>query len=216
MARINLDDDMNYIDIEKTKQEKRPPEVSGKKKKKKNRKKGLNRFLMDSLYVLTVLILAVIFVKYVAQRTTVIGSSMEPTLSDGDNLIVDKLSYMLGDPERFDVIVFPFQYEENTYYIKRVIGLPGETVQIDKDGVIYINGEILTENYGAAVMADPGNAVKPMTLGPDEYFVLGDNRNHSSDSRTEAVGLIKKEDILGRAWLRIWPVNKLGFVKQGK
>ena len=73
---------------------------------------------------------------------------METTLSDGDNLIVDKITYRFSDPQRFDIIVFPFQYQENTYYIKRIIGLPGETVQIDQNGTIYINGEILVENYG--------------------------------------------------------------------
>ena len=117
MARINLDDDLNYVNLENKKETVPAASSAGKKKKKKSRKKGLNRFLMDSLYILTVLILAVLFVKFVAQRTTVIGSSMEPTLSDGDNLIVDKLSYNIGEPKRFDVIVFPFQYEEHTYYI---------------------------------------------------------------------------------------------------
>ena len=84
------------------------------------------------------------------QRTQVSGSSMETTLSDGDNLIIDKLSYKLHDPERFDIIVFPYQYEENTFYIKRIIGLPGETVWINDMGDIYINGVLLKENlwYG--------------------------------------------------------------------
>ena len=140
------------------------------------------------------------------------GHSMETTLSDGDNLIVDKISYRFRDPERFEIIVFPFQYEEHTYYIKRIIGLPGETVQVI-DGYVYINGEMLDENYGLEVMDDPGIAAEPIILGEDEYFVLGDNRNHSSDSRDPSVGVLHRDDIMGRAWIRIWPFDKFGVIK---
>ena len=131
------------------------------------------------------------------------------------NLIVDKITYRFRDPERFDIIVFPFQYKDNTYYIKRIIGLPGETVQIDAKGTIYINGEELAESYGREVIAPTnlGLAEQPVTLGEDEYFVLGDNRNHSSDSRDPSVANIKREDIIGRAWLRIYPFSKFGFIK---
>ena len=140
---------------------------------------------------------------------------MEPTLSNGDNLIVDKLSYRFRDPERFDIIVFPFQYKENTYYIKRIIGLPGETVQIDEKGNIYIDGEILQESYGREIIRPEniGIAREPIVLGADEYFVMGDNRNNSSDSRTEIVGNIHRKDIIGRAWVRIWPFENFGVLK---
>ena len=140
---------------------------------------------------------------------------METTLSDGDNLIVDKLTYRFNDPERFDIIVFPFQYQEDTYYIKRIIGLPGETVQIDEKGNIYINGEILQESYGREIIfpENVGIAIDPIVLGEDEYFVMGDNRNNSSDSRTEIVGNIHRDDIIGKAWLRIWPFAKFGVLK---
>ena len=138
---------------------------------------------------------------------------MEYTLSDGDNLIVDKISYRFQKPERFDIIVFPFQYEENTYYIKRIIGLPGEMVHIDEYGNIYIDGEVLEESYGREVILDPGQAAEPIELGEGEYFVLGDNRNASSDSRDPSVGVIKGEDIIGRAWLRIYPFDSIGFIK---
>ena len=96
-------------------------------------------------------------ITFVGQRTRVTGSSMETTLSDGDNLIVDKISYRFRDPERYDIIVFPYQYQENTYYIKRIIGMPGETIQII-NGEVYIDGEILGEEYGAEVMQDAGIA----------------------------------------------------------
>ena len=99
------------------------------------------------------------------------------------------------------------------YYIKRIIGLPGETVQIDENGNIYINGELLEENYGAETIQNPGRAAKPITLGDDEYFVMGDNRNNSKDSRSEEVGNVKRSQIIGRAWLRIWPLNKFGLLK---
>ena len=140
---------------------------------------------------------------------------MENTLHNGDNLIVDKLSYRFHDPERFDIIVFPFQYQANTYYIKRIIGLPGETVQIMEDGRIYINGEKLEESYGREVIQPEtiGRAAEPIVLGEDEYFVMGDNRNNSSDSRTDIVGNIKREDIIGKAWLRIWPLSDFGVLK---
>jgi len=166
----------------------------------------LKEILSTSVYLLVVLLITYLIVNFVGQRTEVVGSSMESTLSDGDNLIVDKITYRFCDPERYDIIVFPFQYEKNTYYIKRIIGLPGETVKIDQDGVIYINGKELTEYYGREVIADPGAAANEITLGRDEYFVMGDNRNNSTDSRDPSVGNIRKKDILGRAWLRIWPL----------
>lgn len=138
---------------------------------------------------------------------------MEPTLHHGDNLIVDKISYRFGDPQRFDIIVFPFRYEEKTYYIKRVIGLPGETVYIDEDGFIYIDGSLLKESYGKEVITDPGRAYEAITLGEDEYFVMGDNRNNSSDSRDPVVGNIHRDEIIGKAWIRIWPLGKFGVIK---
>ena len=91
--------------------------------------------------------------------------------------------------------------------------MPGETVQIDENGNIYINGELLEENYGAETIQNPGRAAKPITLGDDEYFVMGDNRNNSKDSRSEEVGNVKRSQIIGRAWLRIWPLNKFGLLK---
>ena len=172
----------------------------------------LGELLSWLIYIVVVVILSLGIITFIGQRTKVSGHSMETTLSDGDNLIVDKISYRFRDPERFEIIVFPFQYEEHTYYIKRIIGLPGETVQVI-DGYVYINGEVLDENYGLEVMDDPGIAAEPITLGEDEYFVLGDNRNHSSDSRDPSVGVLHRDDIMGRAWIRIWPFDKFGVIK---
>ena len=138
---------------------------------------------------------------------------MESTLSNEDHLLVDKISYRFHDPERFDIIVFPFQYDKETYYIKRIIGMPGETVRIDEDGNIYIDEELLEEDYGREVIENPGRAVEPIMLGDDEYFVMGDNRNNSSDSRDPSVGNIHRNDIIGRAFIRIWPLSKFGILK---
>ena len=179
------------------------------------KKKILKELLSTGLYLLFVLLLTWLLITFVVQRTEVDGSSMEGTLSHGDNLFVDKISYRFNEPERFDIIVFPFQYKEDTYYIKRIIGMPGETVQIDEQGNIYIDGEILKESYGLEVIKPEniGRAAEPITLGEDEYFVMGDNRNNSSDSRTDIVGNIHREDIIGRAWVRIWPFEKMGVLQ---
>jgi len=178
----------------------------------KAEKNTAKEILSMVVYIAFVLLLTFLVVRYVGQRTQVDGHSMEATLHDKDQLIVDKISYRFHDPERFDIIVFPFQYKENTYYIKRIIGLPGETVQI-LDGDIYINGEVLEEDYGKETMVVSGRAVNEIQLGEDEYFVLGDNRNHSEDSRFEEVGNIKRSDIIGRAFIRIWPFSSFGLLK---
>ena len=165
------------------------------------------------LYILVIIGLTWMIVTFVGQRTRVSGQSMETTLQDGDNLIVDKISYRFHDPSRYDIIVFPYKYEENTFYIKRIIGLPGEIVQV-KDGYTYINGKKLTSDiYGREVMDEPGIAEEPIKLGSDEYFVLGDNRNHSQDRRDPYVGVLKRSDLLGRAFIRIYPLNKFGVIK---
>lgn len=164
------------------------------------------------IWIAAVIALSWLLITFVAQRTDVNGTSMVPTLEDGDQLICDKITYRFRDPERFEIVIFPYQYAKNTYFIKRVIGLPGETVQIDEQGNIYINGEILDEHYGAEPMEYAGLAAEPITLGDDEYFVLGDNRNVSEDSRYPDVGNIKRSDFIGRAWLRIYPFSKWGLL----
>ena len=163
------------------------------------------------LYVLIIIAATYFIITYVGQRTKVSGHSMEPTLQDGDNLIVDKVTYRFRDPERYEIIVFPYKYAENTFYIKRIIGMPGETVQVI-DGYVYINGDKLEESFDLIDESKKGIAAEPITLGEDEYFVMGDNRNHSSDSRDSSVGVLKKSDFVGRAWIRIWPFNSIGVI----
>ena len=174
--------------------------------------KGILKELLGWIVYIAVIIgLTWLIITFVGQRTRVSGHSMEATLHDGDNLIVDKLSYRFRDPKRFEIIVSPYRHKENTYYIKRIIGLPGETVQV-KDGYVYIDGEKLDENYGLEVMEDAGIAAEPIELGEDEYFVLGDNRNHSSDSRDPSVGILHRDELIGRAWVRIWPLDSIGVI----
>ncbi len=173
----------------------------------------LKEILSTSIYILCVLILTYLIIHFVGQRTEVIGSSMEPTLQSADNLIVEKITYRFRDPQRYDIIVFPYKYLKKTYYIKRIIGLPGEKVYIDSEGNIYINDELLEESYGKETILNAGLASTPITLGDDEYFVMGDNRNDSQDSRDPSVANIKRDDIIGRAWVRIWPFSKFGKIQ---
>ena len=163
------------------------------------------------LYIVLIIAFTWFVVTFVGQRTEVSGSSMETTLSDKDQLIVDKMTYRFRDPKRYDIVVFPYQYQDNTYYIKRIIGLPGETVQI-LSGMVYIDGMRLDEHYGNEMMENPGIAEEPLTLDENEYFVLGDNRNNSSDSRASDVGLIHRKELVGRAWIRVWPLSQIGVI----
>lgn len=175
---------------------------------------GILKEVLDWVVFFVILIgLTFLINTYVGQRTYISGPSMQPTLHDGDNLIVDKISYRFTDPKRYDIIVFPYRYQDDTFYIKRIIGLPGETVQII-NGYVYINGELREDEvYGAEVMEDAGIASEPITLGEDEYFVLGDNRNHSSDSRDPNVGVLHRDELIGRAWVRIWPLDQIGVIR---
>ena len=176
-----------------------------------DKEKELREILGWVIYIAIVILATYLIVTYVGQRTKVSGDSMEATLQDGDNLIVDKISYRFRVPKRYEVVVFPYRYADDTYYIKRIIGLPGETVQII-DGYVYINGEKLNENFGLEVMINAGSAANPIKLGDDEYFVLGDNRNCSADSREVSVGVLKREELIGRAWIRIWPLKNFGVI----
>lgn len=196
----------------KTKEKEEEKELTPEEKKKEVRKE-IRDMVVYFLIVLTVSVLIVIFV---AQRTVVEGSSMNPTLTNGDNLIVNKITYKFSEPKRYDIVVFPYQHRKRTYYIKRIIGLPGETIQIDREGNIYINGEILQEDYGKEVILDPGRASDPITLGDDEYFVMGDNRNDSSDSRDHMVGNVKKKDFIGKIWIRVYPFKDFGVIPHAK
>lgn len=157
------------------------------------------------LYILLIFGTAFLLGQFVVGQVEVDGPSMNDTLHDKDRVLMNKFTYRVKTLDRFDVVVFKYAYDTDTDYIKRVIGLPGETVRIDTDGRIYINDELLEENYGREVMEDPGIAEDGITLGADEYFVLGDNRNNSNDSRDPDVGAVSKSQIRGHVWLRLRP-----------
>lgn len=182
------------------------------RQKRKKRKSILREVIRWILFLMLFFGAVYLIVEYVGESTTVSGESMYPSLNDGDQLIVDKISYHFVEPSRFDVVVFPFRYQDDTFYIKRIVGLPGETVQIS-DGSVYINGRLLDDPYGYEEIRSPGLAAAAITLGQDEYFVLGDNRNNSADSREPSIGMVTREDIIGRAVFRIWPARGIGFLK---
>lgn len=171
------------------------------------KKKKINRNLLREIALYIFCILAAAFVAGVLVfcfgiRTSVIGDSMEPTLTNGQEILINRFTYSFSSPKRGDVIVFLPNGNENAhYYVKRVIGLPGETIQI-KNGKIYIDGEQY-ENESYDKIADPGIAENPVILGRDEYFVIGDNVNSSEDSRSANIGPVHTNDIFGQAWFHM-------------
>ena len=195
-------------------------DIFGEVKKKRRRKRKedaeeiniVKDLISLFIYIVVVILLCFFVIRYVGQRSTVDGSSMLTTLEDGDNLWIDKFTYHFKLPERFDIVVFPYQ-DSDTLFIKRVIGLPGETVQITETGDILINGQKLDEHYCDYTIENPGIASTPIVLGEDEFFVLGDNRNNSKDSRFSDVGNIKRDSIVGKAVFRLTPLKKIGRVE---
>lgn len=164
------------------------------------------------LQVLGVIAAAYLCVACFGIRTTVVGQAMSDTLENGDKVFLDKVLYRISGLKANDVIVFlPNGNEKSHYYIRRIIGVPGDTVQI-KDGAVYINGELYNEIIEVAAMEETGIAGDEILLGEGEYFVLGDNRNNSEDSRYANIGNIKKEYIVGRAWFYSSTENGSGFV----
>ena len=161
--------------------------------------------------ILLAIVLAFTFVYFIGLRTSVVGQSMSPTLVSGDEILVNRFVYKVTDPKRGDIIVFlPNGNEKSHYYVKRVIGVPGDTVLI-QNGAVYINGEVYKEEIEAAAIEEAGLASEEITLDSDEYFVLGDNRNNSEDSRYANIGNIKKDYIIGKAWFRVAPFSSFGF-----
>ncbi len=165
------------------------------------------------LQIAAVILAAFFFVWYFGQRVSTVGDSMNPVLGNGDVVLVNRFVYNTSSPKRGDIIVFKPKGNENShYYIKRVIGLPGETVEII-EGRVYIDGEKLEEKYETVEISNVGIVTEKMKLGEDEFFVLGDERNKSEDSRMADVGNVKRAHIYGRVWFVLSPFDHFGFVK---
>lgn len=184
--------------------------------RKKERKINLSLFREIIIWVVEIaitIVVAAVFTYFFGVRSTVVGPSMSPQLEDGNEVLIDRFFYKFISPKSGDIIAFLPNGNTNThYYLKRVVAVPGDTVQI-KDGRVYVNGEELAEEVEAARMEDAGLAENEITLAEDEYFVLGDNRNNSEDSRFANIGNIKESYIIGKAWFIIAPRDKLGLIQ---
>ena len=184
------------------------------RKKKKISSTAIREIAEWFFLVFTAVLIATDLVLSIGMRTSVIGVSMEPGLYNGQEILINHFIYKLVSPKRGDVIVFLPNGNQNThYYVKRVVGLPGETVQIQNEA-LYINGVLAEEDGSYDKIADAGIAENEITLGSDEYFVLGDNRNSSEDSRSGNIGPVKRENITGKAWFHMASSGSgMGFIK---
>lgn len=162
--------------------------------------------------IVIAILLAFVMVTSIGMKISVIGVSMEPTLDNGQQIFVNRFQYNISKPDIGDVIVFlPNGNANSHYYVKRIVALPGDKVQIT-NGRLYVNGKMAEDGFDK--IADPGNAIEEIRLADDEYFVLGDNRNNSEDSRSANIGPIKRSIIEGRAWLHMGSgKNAVGFIK---
>ena len=183
------------------------------KRKKKINFTVVKEVLSWTVEIALTLLIAFTFVYFIGLRTSVVGQSMSKTLNGGDQILVNRFDYKVTDPKTNDIIVFlPNGNEKSHYYVKRVIGVPGDTVQV-KNGTVYVNGKAFDEETDVASIEDAGLAADEITLGPDEYFVLGDNRKNSEDSRSADIGKVKRSYIYGKAWFVASPKKDWGFVK---
>lgn len=171
------------------------------------KKKKLNINLVKEIlswifWIFVSVLLAVVTVFCVGMKTSVIGSSMEPSLYNGQEIFLNRLVYKVASPRAGDVVVFlPNGNEKSHYYVKRVVGVPGDKLYI-KSGMLYVNGEVVEEYFNDRI-AEPGILENEVTLGEDEYFVIGDNCNSSEDSRSANVGTVRKSYIIGKACMKL-------------
>ena len=183
------------------------------------KKKKLNPKVIKDIFEMIVggmiaVFLAFVLVFTIGMRTSVIGDSMEPVLSNGQEILMNRVIYRLSSPKRGDVIVFlPNGNQNSHYYVKRVVGLPGEKIQI-REGNVYIDGVRLDEEGTFDKMADAGIAQNELELATDEFFVLGDNRNSSEDSRSGNIGPVNRDTIIGKAWFHMASEQEnMGLIK---
>ena len=160
-----------------------------------------------------VIVLAYVTVSFFGKRTTVVGQAMYPTLESNEQIWVNRLAFAIGNPHAGDVVVFlPNGNEKSHYYVRRVVACPGDTVQI-QDGALYVNGSLYQEKVDVPAMEEAGLAEEPITLASDEFFLLGDNRNNSEDSRFANIGNVKKDYIVGKPWFHFKSIKKFGFIR---
>lgn len=172
--------------------------------------KKILQFITETGKTIIVSLVAVYLIRsFIVQPFYVRGASMEPNFEDGQYLIINEIGYRFEKPERGDVIVFRYPLDPSEYFIKRVIGLPGDMVEID-DGRVFVNGNELEESYIPRGVFTYGKT--KISLSPTEYYVLGDNRPASSDSRRW--GVLPARNIVGRVWLRGWPLAKVGVIPE--
>ena len=183
------------------------------KKRRKVNYELLQEIIIWLFQIALVCFAAFVLVWYFGQRVSVIGDSMNPGLKNGDITLVNRLVYDVRKPRRGDIIAFkPNGNESSHYYMKRVIGLPGETIEC-KEGTICIDGEMLEEDYKTTAIEELGLLEEPITLKSDEFFVLGDDRQSSEDSRMANIGNVKRSEIAGKVWFVISPIKHLGIVR---
>ena len=199
------------MDIRNIKNWKEHPKVQRLKEKLEDQK--LRKSLRWVFEIAVTLVFAALTAVLMFQTVTMQESSMEPTLEVGDKFFMNQVVYRFSEPGRGDMIVFRTNASDDAaLHIRRVIGLPGETVQI-RDGVIYIDGEIYDEAADYPEIVNPGLAENGVSLKSNEYFVLGDNRNNSEDSRYSDIGTVKKRYIVGKLWFTCSPREKIGILK---
>lgn len=175
-------------------------------------KSRVRRVFFWILEIAAAVALAFAFSWYFCQNVTVHDTAMEPTLTAGDTVLIDRAAYKLGSPQRGDIIVFRTSDDpRSSLSVRRVIGLPGETVQI-REGQILIDGETYMERTAFPAISNPGLTEEEITLDSSEYFVLGDNRNDSEDSRHVDVGNVHEDQIVGKLWFMTAPLEKFGFL----
>ena len=182
------------------------------------RRKRINMPLLKEIgiwagEILITMAIAIVLVYFFGYRTNVVEQSMMPTMVEGESVLVNRFTYKLTQPKANDVIAFfPNGNEKSHLYIKRVIAVPGDVVQI-RGGSVYVNGQLFEEVIEVDSIEDAELAADEILVGEDEFFVLGDNRNNSEDSRYPGIGNIKKEHIVGKVWFALSPLKKFGFIK---
>lgn len=168
----------------------------------RRRKSALREYVET---IVGAVLLAALIMAFVARAFTVDGPSMLPTLRHGERLIVDKLTYRFSEPQRGDIVVFRYPADPSQYFIKRLIGIPGDVVEV-KSGLVFLNGQPLEESYARHPVY---GRFGPAQVPENHYFVLGDNRNNSEDSRDPRVGFVPRDHLVGRAIWRYWPLDRM-------